>query len=704
MKKLNSLWKTSIVLFLILSTMSFYFCSTSFDNRNYDNFIPTNNLTDYYVLNIKSIDLSINNSEFLESFKSCLDQSDLNVFKELITNESNKTVYDRLFFMYANDPEYQSKLILSDKDAFAGLKNFSHYSSHDLSKDNRLFTIFDSRIYGIYPLGSESVGFTNLGYYSLYSNNIDSQENQIKQFSLLFKKAFGDSITYDLTTDQVQKDPNLNYGISTQQIILIILFTGLLTIIINGKLFSQQKIISQLKLEGNSALEIFWKLVIKQYLLALPSIIVIYSILSIIFIRSLGTAYHYFYLSLVKLTILYLIVVLMMSLILFLLIYLVPINLSLKGHSFNLKVKRTFQIIKIIILVLTLPVIVNGVSSITEAVTLLGNNSALNKLYDNMYKFSGVKTDALTYDPQTNSYSMYFPLETQEHIYSKLRSNNSVFNYAIQTSYASDDDTTTYTVVNIDYLYAYGIESEIDTSKDALIIPKSMENNSGIKAEAKKIYANFSSSSTAEDINDIQIVYSDQLKNFDYSFITPSRGVDPKQIYIYRSSEGSSLISSSTYFVYNGNVQQAQDYIDSLWKDYNLSPQFNIIGVKNQYNLYYNKLILSKLPSILSFIIALVTYIILDLQILKIDYVINQKRYFLEYIEGIRFGLFYKDTLLNSLIIIIITILSCYLHPKYNYAKIVTIYSILFIFEGLFFILYHSITSKERKEVTSIWK
>ncbi len=470
MKKLNSLWKTSIVLFLILSTISFYFCSVSFDNHNYDNFIPTNNLTNYYVLNIKSIDSTINSNDFIESFKSCLDQSGLNVYKEFITNDSNKSAYDRLFFMYANDPEYQRKLILCDKDAFAGLKCFSHYSSHDLSMKNCLFTIFDSRIYGIYPLGSESVGFTNLGYYSLYSNNINYQENQIKQFSLLFKKAFGDSITYDLTTDQVKKDPNLNYGISTQQIILIMLFTGLLTIIINGKLFSQQKIISQLKLEGNSAIEIFWKLVIKQYLLALPSIIITYCTLIIIFIRSIGADYHYFYLSLLKLTILYLVVVLAMSLILFLLIYLVPINLSLKGHSFNLKVKRSFHIIKAIILVLTLPIIVNGVSSITDVIALLSNNSVLNKLYNNMYKFSGAKSDALTYDSQTNSYSMYFPLEAQEQIYSKLRSNNSVFNYAIQTSYASDD-TITYAVVNIDYLQLYGIESEIDTSKDALIIP-----------------------------------------------------------------------------------------------------------------------------------------------------------------------------------------------------------------------------------------
>ena len=703
MKKLHSLWKTSIVLFLILSTMSFYFCSASFDNRNYDNFIPMNSLTNYYVLNIKSIDPTISSNDFVESFKNCLDQSDLNVYKELITNESNKTVYDRLFFMYANDPEYQSKLILCDEDGFVGLKNFSHYSSHDLSKENCLFTIFDSRIYGIYPLGSESVGFSNIGYYSLYSNNIDSQANQVKQFSILFKKAFGDSVTYDLTTDQVHRDPNLNYGISTQQIILIILFTCLLTIILNGKLFSQQKIISQLKLEGNSAIEIFWKLVIKQYLLALPSIIITYCVLSIIFIGSIGTAYHYFYLNLLRLTILYLIVVLAMSLILFLLIYLVPINLSLKGHSFNLRVKKTFQIIKIVILVLTLPIIVNGVSSIKDMVTLLGNNSALNKLYDNMYKFSGVKTGALTYDPQTNSYSMYFPLETQENIYSKLRSNNSVFNYAIQTSYASDDPIT-YTVVNIDYLSAYGIDGEIDTNKDALIIPKSLKNTSGIEDDARKVYANFSSSSTAADIDDTPIVYSDKLKNFDYSFITPSRGINPNQIFIYKSSKASSLISSSIYFVYNGDVQQAQDYIDSLWKDYDLSSQYNIISVKNQYHLYYNKLVLNKLPSILSFIIALVTYIILDLQILKIDYVINQKRYFLEYIEGIRFGLFYKDTLLNSLIIIIITILSCYLHPKYNYAKIISIYLILFIFEGLFFIVYHSITNKERKEVSSIWK
>ena len=144
--------------------------------------------------------------------------------------------------------------------------------------------------------------------------------------------------------------------------------------------------------------------------------------------------------------------------------------------------KRSFHIIKAIILVLTLPIIVNGVSSITDVIALLSNNSVLNKLYNNMYKFSGAKSDALTYDSQTNSYSMYFPLEAQEQIYSKLRSNNSVFNYAIQTSYASDD-TITYAVVNIDYLQLYGIESEIDTSKDALIIPESLKNISGIKAE-----------------------------------------------------------------------------------------------------------------------------------------------------------------------------------------------------------------------------
>ena len=161
--------KTLLLVFL-LSLLAFYSSAEKFDEENYEA---------YYngVFATERIGIGLNitanspdqNSDVLSILKQGCDRYHLSVYSICQGYKLRANPYDMLLFAYSSDKNYIDNLVPQGNRLISSLISFDRYLSHDSDNTCCLFTIFDSKIYGLMPMDSQNQLFTMNGYYKYNS-------------------------------------------------------------------------------------------------------------------------------------------------------------------------------------------------------------------------------------------------------------------------------------------------------------------------------------------------------------------------------------------------------------------------------------------------------------------------------------------------------------------------------------------------------
>ena len=151
------------------------------------------------------------------------------------------------------------------------------------------------------------------------------------------------------------------------------------------------------------------------------------------------------------------------------------------------------------------------------------------------------------------------------------------------------------------------------------------------------------------------ISYNNQVYNFEMGLINyfSVAPYNDKEILLYVDN---SLIDPpySVYglmFYYDGTLDEAQKYFDDLLLRNGLVPSIILFSAEIGYETFYDLAVFSVTKATFSVVFFLLGLNILNMQLIELDEAENEKKYYLEFIEGNRIASFFHNFVLTNILI-----------------------------------------------------
>ena len=680
--------KNIIILTLLMSIISFIFAIPTIDNISgkliYD---P---IAFYDFNNHERIGLNIESSQEAQKIDNKIYFSDMNE----LANKHNLVIYViSQITNSANQPEVViytssneimlSKWMMLDKGYADGIKDKEVYSTYANDKDHRIVNYMMNAGSSVRPLEE----LERKGIYMNFINLEGDFKENLQNFLNDFSEAYGrinvvspytssKHNIYDYINETIAfsfNDLGIKFSVSLVLIVLLCL-----------KIFSYTRKISIMKIEGLTTGKIYRTLFLNDYIkysfYFLLLIIILIGINYHSNIVSMGVTILSFVIQLAQIIFFMLII----SLLMYFLIFYTPIMSSFKGRNNLSQVQNFAYFIKFVIVLLILPLVVTTFDSVQNLIIIRYRHD---KVYD-------VLKGRYTFGVQDSSSNYYADMGTDNFIAvsEELAHNGKLFEQsrAILMDWNAEnfnpENGEHYYAVDKYYLLNNGLTDECDLNEICIFFPKDKEYEiekwkQAANAMLRETYniniLEYNQKLEAYAINDL--LYRDLIQDLPILYLPEEKG--------YEGQLNSSIL------LYDGNLDEAQAYVDDVFINHGYLPFFKLESLQAAYQSHYQLYNNLYLKNSLQFIIMVIAYILANRLLIEVDIDNNRKLYELSAYEGVspyRFTIYFlkivspsllallgcilaRRLLINEslvLVIIFIVIIELALYLLYNYKYI----------------------------------
>ena len=395
-----------------------------------------------------------------------------------------------------------------------------------------------------------------------------------------------------------------------------------LALLLCSKIFSLNRYISLLKIEGHSNFKIYCILFLVPFSLAAVVMVLALTLILFWYFRaSLDTALCAAQLIWINQGQLFLMMILM-SLLLYLIISCVSIMTSLKGKNHLDEVEMAAYAIKFSMAFLIVPVIVTSCESISDLFLINSRKDHVENLVKNYYLF-----DRETY----SEYSQDMGSKNYIALRDDLVWNNGLFDQS--RSYFFDDlllsDKQSVYLVDRSYCLQVGLLKESDPVDEIYVFYNSetVMDQSQIEEKIR---------------NSVRIAYPVHFVEYDFSLqsynvndLLYHDAIERAPLIYYPEESGLEGQLNYKIFYFDGTVDEAQEYIDQVFRMHGYAPQFFINSLESSYTSILNTYNSNLFDQVIRFVLLFTAFFLAGSFFIEVDLDNNRKKYMIIKTEGL---------------------------------------------------------------------
>jgi len=662
--------KKILVIFVIITTF-FVFQSAleKFDDlilRNFNSFSSTGQFFDFAISGeIKEDEVA----EFQETFLQLLDEFELNAYQRIYINR------EYILWAHTSDENFLRNILLT-VGTLTAINPGDFFFSNDGSERGIIFNPIRNKNYRIYHLSDFRNPHRSIfNPYVLFTDATDA-ESIYRAFESEFRMLYP---TLPVFSDMSESHCHGTEGgtVSYEDILFAIL-TGLLVILgLNVAIIRQTKKIQILKLEGYSNWQIYKKYVLRYLglilLVALGANIGLY----VFYIETSVENAMPFLRYLIMPNLIFVISLFIASAISFATILMIDVNLAVKGKSSLKQQKDLNYIVKVLLIVFTTLIVLNGVDYIRRYHNIVTTESRYLDQIENLYTVAHM-------NPQAMGRLSEFSFETEEKVLEHLKRENNYFElmYLSEETIRNGRERILVTQASREYVWQYlssVIADQMSESGSYILIPENLGNRKeDIYAELSQnfMYAGFGGLGTIMIYPQIQ--WSSIIP---YDYITFGMNIT-NAIFLVNNSDLFN-IGFQSYFRFDGDPAEAQAYFDNIYLNYGALSSVIIESVEAQY-MFFRAFFLQDLQIALPIFIMIIFAIIANAsQLAVLNCEINDRRYAILKSEGRRPISLIIDELKVSAFLLVIAQTILYVFMEIPLIDVIFIISAYFAIESL---------------------
>jgi hypothetical protein len=370
-----------------------------------------------------------------------------------------------------------------------------------------------------------------------------------------------------------------------------------------------------------------------------------------------------------------------LSIISFMTVFLIKINLAIKGKSYLGKQKNYNYAIKVLLIVSTTIIVLNGTQYLKQSYNILTTESSYLKNIKDLFN--------ITYlEPQYMGYLEEIDLEKENQVKQYLAKENNYFELAdLFTIDSKGNERLIYKVSKeyVDKNLSLETTEKLKDEKKYLLIPKEFSNQRDIILESLQQLAPY-------EVDEI-ILYPETELEFMIPYHYIEYGDTTLENILYIDNSLSSL-GLKSFFTFNGNRDEAQKYYEEVSLKHGSKPLEYVESVKEKYVIekafFYQEFMII-LPI---FIMILIAILLNTCQLALLNCEINDKKYaLLKSIGKSNFGLLIEELGIAAMLLLIAeTILHLFMDISYSHLTI-----IIFVYLSVDILVFWIITSLKMK-------
>lgn len=677
MKKLS-------ILFIVLGCFSIIFSIQAYNTKilsQFNSIIVKEETTKLTILSTVE-----NEEQFLNDLKKIADEEEITLVQPYINSDEE---YDILLYIYGNDEVYKNNLLLCQGE-IKDFKDFEIYSSNAEELNQRIFNLGVTSSFALRPMKIDGFMLVDGSYRLVKNGQALSNEEQAIVYNKL--SSFYPQLEFKIENEEYHtvnySDEYNNNRFKKNQIMLGML-DFLFILIFSAELFKQFKSILRYKIEGYSNLELFWyfafKPILESALLGSVFCFVVIKIIAPFSYQQIA----YFYQCIYKIYLINLLCVMLLSVIYFIYIAFVPLNVSMKGKNpLNITV-YSLKLMKIGLLGVLILILPHGIKQTEAFICSIIKDKAYKDTLKNVYQLNGVNLESNFFTEGMANYS--------DPVYLHLVNENGAFKFENEINPLYEDYYDKYEYcyqVDENYLRQNGLIDEKDDLDNPIIL-FSKYNEKRLK-QAEGAINNLLSAKQKEQA---EIKETDKrIKSWSSLYFYDDFTV--KGVLVYTVKE--ELKYNQFYhlkFYYDGSLEEAQRYIDELFEKNGYDKSYTITSLLMEYEEFKKTEYRANWQELMETIIAYLSYLILFLRLTKLDSLANQKRYFIEKIEGYTISPSYLENIMEACGNVLFYFVGCILYYHKIDEWIIKSFLILLSIETALALLYHGyLHNSERKE------
>lgn len=606
---------------LLISLIVFWLSILVYDDY-LTNSVSSLGLTEEIITFFFEGDISIEQTnDLFNDFIKLAETNELDVYQIYMENEK--------FYVYArsSDDMYLENLILSD-NYIDNLIDFHSISNKFSSQDGILYDPIITNDVRILPLKDSFIDsdFNFKGPYVVDASQSNSLNNVINIIENSYENVY-------FNIDYLESVVETGVLVSQSDYIILFLVASSYAIFLFIHIIKNSKKSILYKQEGYTNLQVYSKFTLKYILLTFTI-----SFISLIILTLLFIPIYAIKLILVFQLAYYLITTFIfcitLSLIVFLLITKVPVNLQIKGKSFLSNAVSILRVVKLVLVVFSFNFIIFSFSLVTTSVTNLTNLSNYKDMYQSMFSIESVKSVYLSEMSKIDNQMNLNEILDQEVRMFHFDKNIASYTNNVFSEDESVDLNISGNVYIADYNYSLiaGFAEYIDL--------EDLEN------ELLVVDVNFNMDKCINlDICNKQILRIDYdkfaLPNYQKSldsadtniFKIPNQKLNKNDVILVGNYTDSPYGKT---FIFDGDVKEAQKYIDSMTEKVGLYPLYNVRSIIDNNEIMLKYSFASSVNVLINSLLIIFNFCLLSYQLLISKVEINRRRIILMKNEGYR--------------------------------------------------------------------
>jgi hypothetical protein len=359
-------------------------------------------------------------------------------------------------------------------------------------------------------------------------------------------------------------------------------------------------------------------------------------------------------------------------------IFMISVNLAVKGKSSLEKQKNLNYIVKVLLIIFSTFIVLSGVDHIRRYHNIITTEGRYLEQIENLY-------NAAYTNPQLSGQAFEFGfIGTDGKVKEHLKQENDYFelNILLEEKIGSGKERILLTRASGEFAFKYLspiVASRMSEAKTYIFIPENMEN---LKDD---IYAMLRQNNWYADVDGSgSILIYPQIK---WNSIIPSdyltHGMNITNAVFLIENIDSTNISRHSYFRFEGDPAGVQSYFDGIYLNYGGVSSVIIEPVEAQY-IFFRAFFIQDLQIVLPIFIMIVLAIISNAyQLAILNYETKDRRYAVMKSEGRRTISLIFDELKVSVFLLVIAQAILYVFMEIPLADVILIISVYFIIESL---------------------
>lgn len=606
---------------LLISLIVFWMSILVYDDY-LTNSVSSLGLTEEIITFFFEGDISIEQTnDLFNDFIKLAETNELDVYQIYMENEK--------FYVYArsSDDMYLENLILSD-NYIDNLIDFHSISNKFSSQDGILYDPIITNDVRILPLKDSFIDsdFNFKGPYVVDASQSNSLNNVINIIENSYENVY-------FNIDYLESVVETGVLVSQSDYIILFLVASSYAIFLFIHIIKNSKKSILYKQEGYTNLQVYSKFTLKYILLTFT-----FSFISLIILTLLFIPIYAIKLNLVFQLAYYLVTTFIfcitLSLIVFLLITKVPVNLQIKGKSFLSNAVSILRVVKLVLVVFSFNFIIFSFSLVTTSVTNLTNLSNYKDMYQSMFSIESVKSVYLSEMSKIDNQMNLNEILDQEVRMFLFDKNIASYTNNVFSEDQSVDLNISGNVYIADYNYSLiaGFAEYIDLEdleNELLVVDVNFDMNKCINLDIcnKQIiridYDKFALPNYQKSLDSVD-------KNI---FKIPNQKLNKNDVILVGNYTDSPYGKT---FIFDGDVKEAQKYIDSMTEKVGLYPLYNVRSIIDNNEIMLKYSFASSVNVLINSLLIIFNFCLLSYQLLISKVEINRRRIILMKNEGYR--------------------------------------------------------------------